>query len=752
MDSDPGLCLLLADADARAPVLADALPAEASESAPKPRKAGRRHDTFLRRRKDADPGDLPLQRWAVVAPEGPDGDRMLEAIEPLRRLREEEQGAPVTVHRVREGMDARESVAWKEDVYWAEDVPEDERAHYLLLLGDLRHVSLDLQQVMSTTALVGRLCFGDGRGEIDAAGYEAYSNKVVRHARAAAADAPDLLFHVAADGTRATAEADARLLTPGFDAAQASLARGRLSAAEVRRLSAESADDLLSEGGGAARPGVLLSVSHGVGAPRGGWRSGERRRREQGALVIGEGDVLSAERMAGQTFLPGGVWFCLACFGAGTPGRSAYHAWLRLLAEEQAYRGRVDAVLASLPAEGEAPFVAALPQAALASPGGPLAVIGHVDLAWTYGFSSATNPSESRSSRLLSTLEVLVRGGRAGVALDRLSDVYREVNDALMVAYDEEESARRDGRPVAVDRRERGHLWMARNDLRGYVLLGDPAVRLPLARFARPPATAPFPYEIAAGSCRVDPVKGEETDPRAAPPAADSPPAAGPPPAAAPPPAGLPPAASPPAASPAAGLPLAAGSPPAAASPPVAGSPPAAGPEDLREALRFLHVVEMQTKAKLAELSATVQAMMETLVAEGHLPLTAYEKKKRLAIVRENEQAREEVGVEVSGVPDKYALGDLPDVDCAALLPICQARCCKLHFPLSVQDLDERVVRWNYARPYQIAKRPDGYCVHNEGGRCGVYAHRPAICRTYDCRNDRRIWADFEKRIPAEKP
>jgi hypothetical protein len=30
-----------------------------------------------------------------------------------------------------------------------------------------------------------------------------------------------------------------------------------------------------------------------------------------------------------------------------------------------------------------------------------------------------------------------------------------------------------------------------------------------------------------------------------------------------------------------------------------------------------------------------------------------------------------------------------------------------------------------------------------------VYEHRPAICRTYDCRKDPRIWIDFEKRIPA---
>ncbi len=494
-DTDPRLNLLLADADERSPVLGEGLPAEASHHAPKPAKTGARHDSFLRRRKDADPNDLRLQRWALVAPEGREGDRMLEAIEPLRRLREDEQGAPVTVHRVRGDMSPREHRAWREDVYSAEDIPEEERAHYLLCLGDLRHVPLDLQQTLASVALVGRVHFGDAAGEIDPTRYEAYAKKVVRHAREGTPErAADLLFHVAADGTRATAEADARLVTPGFEAAQDSHSRSKLPAASVRRLEAETASALLSEGA-SGRPAVLLSVSHGVGAPRGGWRSGERMWREQGALVIGEGDVLDAERLSGQTFLPGGLWFCLACFGAGTPRDSAYEKWLRLLAEEQSYRGKVESVRASLPSPEQHPFVAALPQAALASPGGPLAVIGHVDLAWTYGFSSATNPSDSKKSRVLSTLEIMVRGGRAGVALDRLVDVYREVNDSLMSTYEEEEAARREGKPDSVDRRERGHLWMTRNDLRGYVLLGDPAVRLPLAGHAVADRTS-APVEI----------------------------------------------------------------------------------------------------------------------------------------------------------------------------------------------------------------------------------------------------------------
>src|SRR5690606_2972362 len=100
-------------------------------------------------------------------------------------------------------------------------------------------------------------------------------------------------------------------------------------------------------------------------------------------------------------------------------------------------------------------------------------------------------------------------------------------------------------------------------------------------------------------------------------------------------------------------------------------------------------------------------------------------------------------------IDDKYALGDIPRIDCEARLPLCRARCCRLPFALSRQDLDEGVLRWRYERPYLLAKRADGMCVHNNGGACDRYESRPGQCRRYDCRNDRRIWLDFEAGIPA---
>jgi Fe-S-cluster containining protein len=181
-------------------------------------------------------------------------------------------------------------------------------------------------------------------------------------------------------------------------------------------------------------------------------------------------------------------------------------------------------------------------------------------------------------------------------------------------------------------------------------------------------------------------------------------------------------------------------------------APPPLTPEDFDRGLRFSHAVDMQTKQRLGELSSTVYAVIETLVARGVLPVEDYDKRRQEAVKREAARPRDNEYLPVlSDVPDKYKLTDLPQIDCEARIPLCKARCCTLTFPLSTQDLDERVVRWDYGRPYYIGRKPDGYCIHidDKSRGCGVYNHRPGICRTYDCRNDRRIWQDFEKRIPA---
>lgn len=185
----------------------------------------------------------------------------------------------------------------------------------------------------------------------------------------------------------------------------------------------------------------------------------------------------------------------------------------------------------------------------------------------------------------------------------------------------------------------------------------------------------------------------------------------------------------------------------------VPGSPDGPDREDFVQALRFVHAMEMQTRLQLERVDAMVAAVVRVLAAQGTLSRPAVEEQ----LERTQREARErnlaDLHVRIGPAVDKYTVSTPPDLDCASLMPICQGRCCRLSFSLSFQDLDERELEWEYGLPYQIRQRPgDGYCVHSDADthRCGVYAKRPAVCRSYDCRDDKRVWVDFERRIPAQ--
>ena len=272
--------------------------------------------------------------------------------------------------------------------------------------------------------------------------------------------------------------------------------RGKLPSAEVVEIGggarpATSADDLLDQAhdllsqAAASEGGVLFSMSHGLGVPASGsWSSPDEQRRMQGAMRISrQGDRLGAADVRGRRFLPGGLWIFFACFGAGTPSRSAYLPWIDRLSARGVFDGAPERVIRALPKAGDPPFVAALPQAALADPDGPLGVIGHVDLAWTWSFlndvAAGAQGTRARSERFEGVVGSAVRGHRLGVAHAELAHFFGEVNRALATLYDDSAAPHDAGADARLDRR--ADLWMQRQDLAAHVLLGDPAARLPIA-------------------------------------------------------------------------------------------------------------------------------------------------------------------------------------------------------------------------------------------------------------------------------
>jgi hypothetical protein len=467
--------LLLTHADDHRPVLTESLPftPSARELPPAPPT----HSPHYLWDPGGDPNALPSQRWGVVVPRGSTGKRLLSLIEPLRKSRQDAQhGAPPPIYEVPPGMSSAESREWKERVLRDESVPEEDQPRYLLILGDLHEVSLELQQTLATDTFVGRLAFRDEHG------YAAYVDKVLRWERTPTTVHARALFFTANDGTSATRTGHAGLVSPSLTACRTRQQAGSLPLSKVLDLSdslASSPTHLLEQAA-VRHPSLLLSMSHGLGAPKNGWRSVAEQRALQGAMGLGAGQHLRAPDVASRPFLPGGIWLYVACFGAGTPATSSYAEWLRLLQSAGAYPRRVENVLASLPRQGEAPFIAALPQAALANPDGPLAVIGHVDLAWTCGYHDL-EAGRARPSRFISLLGALLKGHRTGIGLGALLRFATEANAELLSLDDRRESASGTAATRGDVRALRGYLWMRRQDLSAYLLLGDPAVRMPVA-------------------------------------------------------------------------------------------------------------------------------------------------------------------------------------------------------------------------------------------------------------------------------
>ncbi|HET7501347.1 MAG TPA: hypothetical protein VFK02_10105 [Kofleriaceae bacterium] len=504
-DAGLGLDLLLVTGDARTPVLPAGLDPHAADGAPVPEPRPRPAELWG---DEHAPDDLERQRWGVIAPAGDAGDRLLDAIAPLIERRRGQQGA-VRVHRVPERMILDEAVRWKKRVFRSGADVDDDLPRYQLIVGDLDQVPLAVQQVQATDGFVGRIAFDD----LD--GYRAYADKVVRwEDRGAVAPDAHAILHAVRDGTPATRRGHEALIAPGEGILRRRKAAGDVRYGELRVTGSArpSPDELWAAvATEASGPGVLLSLSHGVGVPRAAGsapRGAARQRREQGALSFGAGGVVTGSDVAGRGLLPGGVWVAVACFGAGTPEISDYHHWLDTLRRAGHAGSEIGHVLDTL--AHERPFVAALPRAALADPDGPLAFVGHVDLAWTYGFFDLDDGPRRRPARLIGVIQALLNGHRAGVAVQRLAHAFAEVNTELTALHD---AGARTGTPIDDrERARRGHLWMLRQDLAGYLLLGDPAVRLPIgdagaARTARETVDAVVRAEAAVlAVLRGDPV------------------------------------------------------------------------------------------------------------------------------------------------------------------------------------------------------------------------------------------------------
>jgi hypothetical protein len=329
--------------------------------------------------------------------------------------------------------------------------------HYILIVGGPDRVPFHFQAVLATAASVGRLAFE----KIEA--LEAYVEKVLRLESSSEGSTERQALMFATD--RGTP--DPTYYSRRYMAEPIAQHLGQLGVPVRSLYAADATSTNLLEALTSRRFALIYTATHGAVRPR---TEIAIQRDVNGAIVCTAEPGATEQSLLAARDVPaddvpvaeGAIVFEFACFGAGTPVESDYAHWL----------GR------ALPVGGE-DFVAALPSRLLAHPRGPIAFIGHVDLAWLDAFDDPDDPDiatlwHPRLNPFLTAVKTFLDPQPVGLGMAAINKRFNLGNAGLATAFDRQQRGKLPEGPT--DRQRLVRAFIARSDAQNYLVLGDPAV------------------------------------------------------------------------------------------------------------------------------------------------------------------------------------------------------------------------------------------------------------------------------------
>lgn len=424
---------------------------------------------------DRDPNDLAQSGWGIIFAAEADpkmNAAIREALSELLQHRKKQAG-PLYREFIKNGFYSKESKDSFLRRHGAGPGPVNpiKMPFYLLIVADPQSIPYRFQYELDVAYAVGRIHFNS----LDE--YAQYAHSVVL------AETPGKLALPRQAAFVGVANPDDKATNLSAQSLIEPLVKNLQSDRPTWNVQHVPASDATKNGmlrvlGGDQTPALIFTASHGMGFAHGS----AQQLPYQGALlcqdwpgpVEWQGKIprdyyLAGEDVEDDAKLLGSIIFHFACYGAGTPYWDDF--------ARQANKTRA--------AIAPHAFLAALPRRLLSLPkGGALAVVGHVERAWGYsfmwkGYDAQTGVFESMIKRLMgsdsSTKSKHMPPQTIGWALDWLNIRYSEI--ATMLNNDLEQSDIK-----KIDPYQLVGMWTAHNDARGYAIIGDPAVRLPVVQ------------------------------------------------------------------------------------------------------------------------------------------------------------------------------------------------------------------------------------------------------------------------------
>jgi hypothetical protein len=413
-----------------------------------------------------DPMKLEQAGWCALFPSDAD-PAIKEALKPLLDWRRS-QVNDERFFKVFEGADgvraAQPAATWAANRGVSLVAPVSPRKgvpYYMLIVGPPGRIGFDFQAQFDLQWAVGRLHFDN------VADYDAYARKVVDYEKGLA---PKRRKRLAVWTPRNPLD----MATPLLAGSVVPEFLGQVSAGDDPIGKASGFDISTFVGDGQATKSRLTDIVRGTidGGPPALLFTGSHgaewsidnppvQRERQGALVTQEwtrGQPLAADHyfagsdVTADANVHGLIMFMFACFGGGCPATDSYY---------------FDSSGARLTLSPE-PLIARLPQALLSR--GALAIIAHTDRAFSYAFEDVMGTPQAQLLR--TPLELLAKGRRAGLAADPLNLQWSALAAQLGMALDSGRGGEAPRGPLIAN------LYIARDDARNYIVLGDPAARL----------------------------------------------------------------------------------------------------------------------------------------------------------------------------------------------------------------------------------------------------------------------------------